>query len=90
MRPLIARYRKMGMDRLTAAGLARVDLGLEDCLCCHPSLPSEKRVRPIAQCGTRAGYQRHLDRGEATCDPCKAAHAAAMRDYWQAKQRAAR
>ena len=29
--------------------------------------------RPIAQCGTRGGYNRHLRLKEPTCEPCKAA-----------------
>ena len=38
-------------------------------------------LRPPVQCGTRSGYDRHLRRGETTCQPCKQAKAAADRHY---------
>lgn len=28
----------------------------------------------LQPCGTNAAYQRHIDRGEATCEPCRKAH----------------
>lgn len=39
--------------------------------------------RPMRPCGTRAAYQRHLDRGEWPCDPCAEASAA----YYADRQR---
>jgi hypothetical protein len=38
-------------------------------------------MRPLQPCGTTAAYARHLKLGEPTCDACKAAQAAAQRDY---------
>lgn len=37
--------------------------------------------RKVAQCGTRAGYSRHLKQGEPTCAACKAAQNAAIQRY---------
>ena len=31
--------------------------------------------RPVARCGTAAGYKRHLRRQEQTCDECRRANA---------------
>jgi transcriptional regulator with XRE-family HTH domain len=31
----------------------------------------------VARCGTRSGYNRHLDLGEPTCTACRAANTAA-------------
>ena len=33
-----------------------------------------KNNRPIAQCGTRSGYNRHLKLKELSCEPCKTAN----------------
>ena len=44
-----------------------------------------KIERKVAQCGTRAGYNRHLRQGEATCDACKAAQLEAVLAYKRAK-----
>lgn len=33
------------------------------------------------RCGTPAGYRRHRRAGERTCDPCRAANAAYIREY---------
>ena len=33
------------------------------------------------ECGTRGGYDRHLRAGEATCDECRAAQAAHLREW---------
>jgi hypothetical protein len=41
--------------------------------------------RPVAECGTYAGYQRHLRLKTSTCSPCRAAVAECRRN-----QRAAR
>jgi hypothetical protein len=30
-------------------------------------------IRLIAECGTRSGYNRHRDRGEEVCEPCREA-----------------
>lgn len=39
-----------------------------------------RRRNRTARCGTDAGYYRHLDNDEPTCDACKAAHAKAESD----------
>ena len=41
-----------------------------------------------AQCGTDSGYNRHRRDGEATCPPCKKAHADAHRTTTRARNRA--
>ena len=51
------------------------------CLTCESK--SNRKVvtvsaRKIAQCGTRAGYNRHLKLKEPTCAECKAAQSAAV------------
>lgn len=38
--------------------------------------------RPVAICGTRSGYKRHLKLGEPTCDMCRKAQTEATRK-WQ-------
>lgn len=38
----------------------------------------------VARCGTRSGYNRHLDRGEPTCVDCRAANAAHQRSLKEA------
>ncbi|NUP32069.1 MAG: hypothetical protein HOV66_07895 [Streptomycetaceae bacterium] len=44
-------------------------------------------------CGSRAGYQRHKERGESACTPCEDAQRDYMRDYqrihYSAKRRRA-
>ncbi|MEU3289939.1 hypothetical protein [Streptomyces longwoodensis] len=37
--------------------------------------------RPAPQCGTRQGWDRHMYRKEKACDPCRRAHAAAVREW---------
>ncbi|MFD4788287.1 WhiB family transcriptional regulator [Streptomyces sp. NPDC058459] len=37
--------------------------------------------RPLAQCGTRGAYQRHLSRGEPVDEACRAANNRASRTY---------
>ena len=37
------------------------------------------KTRPV--CGTVEGYRRHRGAGEVTCDRCKEANAAYMREY---------
>ena len=39
-------------------------------------------IRPVAVCGTRAGYNRHRRLKEATCQECRAAQTASVRK-WQ-------
>lgn len=60
-------------------------------------LTREQRLRRrqvhklVAACGTRAGYQRHIDRCEAKCEPCKAAESDYQADRYlrrKAKQAA--
>lgn len=36
----------------------------------------------LQPCGTKAAYQRHLDRDEPACDPCVAANAAYRREHY--------
>ena len=35
--------------------------------------PEPAPGRPVAACGTRSGYQRHLRRNEEVCGPCREA-----------------
>lgn len=45
-----------------------------------PSVPEPPRIgRPVAQCGTRSAYQRHLKLGEPVDAACRAANTAADR-----------
>jgi transposase-like protein len=46
------------------------------------------RSRPLAPCGTDRAYSRHKSRGEEACAPCKAAHAARVRERVAAKRAA--
>jgi hypothetical protein len=46
--------------------------------------------RPVAPCGTRAAYARHLYRGEKACAECLAANAAATRVVKERHRRAKR
>jgi hypothetical protein len=39
-------------------------------------------TRKVAECGTRAGYNRHLKLKEPTCQPCKDAQKEAVQ-RWQ-------
>lgn len=58
------------------------------CLACEDEIkPKVKRTsqRKIAQCGTRAGYSRHLKMGEPTCVACKAAQTEAVKKYQREK-----
>lgn len=45
-------------------------------------------ARPLAPCGTRSAYTRHLRNGEAPCEACKAANAAYAKPNNAARQRA--
>lgn len=65
---------------------------MSDCLCFrnYVCLNCERGVQPkvsrgaqrkVAQCGTRAGYSRHLKQGEPTCVACKAAQSEAVKKY---------
>lgn len=42
-------------------------------------------TRKVAQCGTRAGYNRHLKMGEFTCQECKDAQKAAVQQWKREK-----
>lgn len=44
-----------------------------------------KLTRKVAQCGTRAGYNRHLKLNEPTCPDCKAAQLEAVLRWKQQK-----
>lgn len=39
----------------------------------------------VARCGTRSGYNRHLDRDEPTCIACRAANAQHQHDLKEAR-----
>ena len=41
--------------------------------------------RKVAQCGTRAGYNRHLKMGEPTCTDCKAAQTESVKKHQREK-----
>jgi len=48
-----------------------------------------KNNRPVASCGTRGGYNRHLKLKEPTCEPCKVAQRiAAAKQYARNPERA--
>ena len=59
------------------------------CLSCEAGI-KRKEIRPanrrVAECGTRAGYSRHLKQGEPTCTACKAAQTAAVIAYKRKKE----
>lgn len=58
------------------------------CLSCEGGTKPKVRrgtQRKIAQCGTRAGYSRHLKMGEPTCVACKAAQTEAVKKYQKEK-----
>ena len=42
--------------------------------------------RKVAECGTRAGYNRHLKQGEPTCADCKQAQLEGVQ-RWKASKR---
>lgn len=51
------------------------------CLACERKLNTKaerESQRKVAQCGTRAGYNRHLKLKEPTCADCKAAQSQAV------------
>lgn len=45
-------------------------------------------VRPSVECGTPSGYQRHKDRGEDACDPCRRVRNE-QKNEWRRRQRGA-
>ena len=59
------------------------------CLACEraenkPQLITERRqktIRKEAQCGTRAGYNKHLRLSEPTCESCREAQKVAVQRY---------
>ena len=59
------------------------------CLACEAGELRASRPRTsnrkVAECGTRAGYARHLKQGEPTCPECKAAQTAAVIRYKKEK-----
>jgi len=60
------------------------------CLSCEAGIkqrvPRSTANRKVAECGTRAGYSRHLKQGEPTCTACKAAQTAAVIAYKKKKE----
>jgi UDP-N-acetyl-D-mannosaminuronic acid transferase (WecB/TagA/CpsF family) len=48
--------------------------------------PVARTRNGVARCGTRAGYSRHQDRGEAICEECRHAYNEARRQ-WRARTR---
>jgi hypothetical protein len=56
------------------------------CLACEKAERAQRVVIPrppsnprkVAQCGTRAGYNKHLRLGEVTCDDCRQAQTVAV------------
>lgn len=65
------------------------------CLACERKAragqPKVKRspsvIRAVAECGTRAGYNKHRRDGEPACAECKAAQSRAVNEY-QKRRRA--
>ena len=43
-------------------------------------------TRAVAECGTRAGYNRHRRLGEDACTECKAAQSDAVKNYMKQKK----
>lgn len=58
------------LDAIAAAALALSRIAEEDA--------APRQLRP---CGTQAAYDRHLRNDEKPCDPCKRAHADALREW---------
>ena len=59
------------------------------CLACErveAKKAGKKVQRKIAQCGTRAGYNRHIRLREATCAECKAAQADGVNKWNRSKR----
>lgn len=58
------------------------------CLSCEAGVRRKEAGltnRKVAECGTRAGYNRHLKMGEATCTACKAAQTESVKRYQREK-----
>ncbi|TKJ24345.1 hypothetical protein [Blastococcus sp. CCUG 61487] len=61
------------LGRLTALGVNRAAAAV---LAAGPG-PRPKKTRELPrEHGSERGYRQHIDRGETTCPPCRAAHAA--------------
>ena len=61
------------------------------CLACESKINRKVvtvSTRKIAQCGTRAGYNRHLKLKEPTCAECKAAQSAGVVKWKQERESA--
>lgn len=63
------------------------------CLACenktkvrNPKPKSVSTIRKVAECGTRAGYNKHRREGTPTCAECKAAQSAAVNEYLKRKR----
>ena len=50
------------------------------------STPRTYTPRVVAQCGTRAGYNKHRREGEPACAECKAAQNEAVKDFNKRKR----
>ena len=63
------------------------------CLSCErqtkPKIRRQSTIRKVAQCGTRAGYNKHLRLGEPTCEACRAAQTAAVSRFQRSKKEVA-
>ena len=64
------------------------------CLTCEKGIARKQAIaegraltRKVADCGTRAGYNRHLKLKEPTCAECRAAQTEAV-SRWQRDKRA--
>ncbi|MFI8300036.1 WhiB family transcriptional regulator [Streptomyces nigra] len=80
--------REQGLARTDRAGIAAGLTGAQRAAIAKdrgekPKLPVGSRGpgRPLARCGTRSAYQRHMRLGEPVDDACRAANAAASKDY---------
>jgi hypothetical protein len=55
------------------------------CLACEAGVrraaAPQTSNRRVAECGTRAGYNRHLKQGEPTCADCKAAQSEGVKRH---------
>jgi hypothetical protein len=68
------------------------------CLSCEAGIRREARLaapsrpksmagtaRKVAQCGTRAGYNRHIKQGTPTCAECRLAQTEGVKKYQREK-----
>ena len=57
------------------------------CLSCEraENATDQKAERKVSECGTRAGYNRHLRMKEPTCDLCRHAQTESVKEFNRGK-----